>query len=631
MSHCADDTVESRVIPDSPLIAFVGTPNCGKSTLFNVLTGLRQKVGNFPGVTVNPALGNLLGHKKNIRLIDLPGIYSLAPKSPDESLTTAVLKGENAKIALPDAAVFVINGTNLEKSLFLFSQFAALKIPTIVVVTMIDEIKARGGTFDDIELEHELGVPVLSVVGHKGVGVDEIKEHLRSIGDFSIPQISSLDADSIEIRHKWARELSKNVLKLDQRDAVTERLDKIFLHPVFGPLIFLAVMLLFFQSIFTWATPLMDFIDGGFSGLADFVATIIPEGIFQNFITKGIIGGVGSVVIFLPQILILYLFITLLEECGYLARGAFLVDRIMGAFGLQGRSFIPILGSFACAIPGIMSARIIPNEKDRLTTMLIAPLMTCSARLPIYALLIAAFVPAVYLGGFLSLQALVLFGLYALAAISGLVMAWIFKKTIFKGSKLPFLMEFPPYRKPSFKSVGITLFNRGKEFLQSAGTVILIFSIILWALTEFPRADVPEGTPQLVAERMQLEQSIAGQTGKFIEPVFKPLGFDWKITIGVIGSFAAREMFVSVMGQLYSADVTETDATLREVLKTSMSLPVALSVLMFYVYALQCMSTIAVLKRETGGWKWPTFAFGYTFLLAYGVAFFVYRISLGIF
>ncbi|HYF03376.1 MAG TPA: ferrous iron transport protein B [Patescibacteria group bacterium] len=631
MSHCADETAESRVIPQSPLVAFVGTPNCGKSTLFNVLTGLRQKVGNFPGVTVNPALGTLLGNEKKIRLIDLPGIYSLSPKSPDEALTASVLKGESKKIEMPDAAVFVINGTNLEKSLFLFSQFAALKIPSVVVVTMIDEIKSRGGIFDDIELEHELGVPVLSVVGHKGVGVDEIKEQLCSVADFAIPQISSLHDDSIEKRHLWARELSKQVLKLEQRDAVTERLDRFFLHPFFGPMIFLAVMLLFFQSIFTWATPLMDFIDGGFSALADFAATITPEGIIQNFVTKGLIGGVGSVVIFLPQILILYLFITLLEECGYLARGAFLVDRIFGVFGLQGRSFIPILGSFACAIPGIMSARIIPNEKDRLTTMLIAPLMTCSARLPIYALLIAAFVPTVYFWGFLSLQALVLFGLYALAAVSGLVMAWLFKKTIFKGSKLPFLMEFPPYRMPSFKSVMITLYNRGKEFLQSAGTVILVFSVILWALTEFPRAEVPEGMPQITADKIQLEQSIAGQAGKLIEPLFKPLGFDWKISVGVIGSFAAREMFVSVMGQLYAADVTETDATLREVLKTSMSLPVALSVLAFYVYALQCMSTIAVLKRETGGWKWPAFAFGYTFLLAYGVSFLVYQVSRGIF
>lgn len=611
-----------------PTVAFVGTPNCGKSTLFNLLTGLHQKVGNFPGVTVEPAIGTLKLPSSELQLIDLPGTYSLHPKSKDEELTLSALQGKEAELPKPDGVVFVIDGTNVEKALFLFSHFAELQIPSIAVVTMIDAIKAQGGALDDITLEQQLGIPVLTVVGSKGIGAHEIKDQLSKLHEFKLPHSWSQQPLETSERYEKARELTQAVLNIHFHDKRTERLDKVFLHPVLGPLVFLFVMAFFFQSIFTWAKPLMDGIDGGFQWAQDLVTTLVPEGLFQSFLAKGVIAGVGSVLVFLPQIVMLNFFIVVLEDCGYLSRAAFLIDRMMGVFGLQGRSFIPLLGSFACAIPGIMSARIIPSEKDRMATMLVAPLMTCSARLPVYALLISAFVPAIMIGGIFSLQAMILGGLYVLAALSGLVIAAVFKRTMFRGSKLPFLIEFPPYRLPTFRNLVITVGNRSKEFLKSAGTIILVLSVILWALTEFPRTSVPEGTQPLEAARIQLENSYAGQMGKTIQPIFAPLGFDWKLTIGVIGSFAAREVFVSVLGQLYSADVSESDAPLREILSKTIPLPAALSILAFYVYALQCISTIAVLKRETGTWKWPMFAFGYTFVLAYGLSFLVYRLSL---
>ncbi len=609
-------------------IAFVGTPNSGKSTLFNVLTGLRQKVGNFPGVTVEAGIGNITINGSNFRLIDLPGTYSLSPKSRDEELTLAVLEGRDHTLPKPNTVVFIIDGTNIEKGLFLFSHFAELGLPTIVVVTMIDAIKAQGGALDDITLERELGVPVLSVVGHKGIGVDELTDQFTRLSEFSIPKKWSESPNSHHERYAAARELAHRVINISYKDRRSELLDKIFLHPILGPVVFLVVMALFFQSIFTWAKPLMDGIDGSFGFLQEIIGNSLPEGLLRSFITKGLIGGVGSVLIFLPQILLLNLFIVILEDCGYLSRAAFLVDRVMGVFGLQGRSFIPLLGSFACAIPGIMSARIIPSEKERMATMLVAPLMTCSARLPVYALLISAFVPAQLIGGVFSLQGMVLGGLYVLAAVSGLLIAGVFKRTMFRGSKLPFLIEFPPYRMPSLKSLFVTVWNRSREFLRTAGGIILVLSVILWALTEFPRTDIPTGTTEIEASRMQLENSFAGILGKGIQPIFAPLGFDWKLTIGVIGSFAAREVFISVMGQLYSADVSVSDAPLREILSHAIGLPTALAVLAFYVYALQCISTLAVLKRETGSWKWAGFAFGYTFILAYGLSFLVYRIAL---
>ncbi|MBU3699036.1 MAG: ferrous iron transporter B [Candidatus Kapabacteria bacterium] len=603
-------------------VAVVGTPNVGKSTLFNELTGLQQKVGNFPGVTVEPLIGRITEGGETVELIDLPGIYGFSPTSEDEKLTVDVLRGHHGSIPAPDAVLLVMNAASPDKCLVLFSQLASTGLPVVVASTMVDTVKAGGGTFDDIGLGHRLAVPVVPVVGRKGIGVGDLRDTLMQHA-WTIPE-ATLDASaSIEDRFAWAHEVSSEVLLAPRRDKRTERLDAVLLHPVWGTLTFLIVMGLFFQSIFTWAQPLMDLIDSGVGMLQSAAKDRIDQPLLQSFVTNGIIGGVGSVIVFLPQILLLNLLVTFLEECGYLARAAFLVDRAMGLFGLQGRSFIPLLGSFACAIPGIMSARIIPSYRDRMATIMATPLMTCSARLPVYLLLISAIIPATSVMGVVSLQALVMAGLYGAGALSGLLIALVLKRTLFRGGVVPFLIEFPPYRLPSAKSIGVTMVNRSMDFLKTAGTVILAFSVALWILTELPRADVPEGTTEIEASRLQIEQSYAADLGRTLQPVFAPLGFDWRLTLGVLSSYAARETFVSAMGQIYAADVHETDAPLRKVLSQRYSISVGLSLLAFYVFALQCISTMAIMKRETGSWKWPALAFVITFVLAYGSAWIV--------
>lgn len=606
-------------------ITFVGTPNCGKTTIFNALTGLHQKVGNFPGITVEPVIGTLHGQDTLVNIIDLPGIYSFFPKSSDEQLSVDIITNTTTHVPNTEYIAIVLDGSSLEKSLFLFTYIAQLGIPAIAVVTMVDEIKARYGSLDDITLEQILGVPVIPVVGQKGIGLQDLAEILQHPEQFCVPHtIISADAD-IEQRHAKVREIIGQVLTI-KADVLSEKLDSFFLHPFIGPIVFLCVLAVFFQSIFTWAEPLMTGIEALCSLGQDYVRTLMPNSVLRDFITDGVIAGVGSVIVFLPQIILLNIIIVFLEDCGYLSRAAFLIDRIMGIFGLQGRSFIPLLGSYACAIPGIMSTRIIPSEKDRMTTIMIAPLMTCSARLPVFTLLVGACIPSAIIGGIFSLQAIVLAALYFLAALSGLVIAFIFKKTLFRGGTLPFLLEFPPYRIPSLRSMIVVVWNRSKEFIKNAGSVILIFSIFLWVLTEFPKAEIPSGLTETQAERLQLEQSYAGQLGKILQPVFAPLGFDWKMTIGVIGSFAAREVFVSVMGQLYSADVSESDLQLRAILRQTIPLAAAVSIILFYVYALQCISTIAIIKKETGSWKWAALAFAYTFILAYATAFMGYNL-----
>lgn len=608
-------------------IAVVGTPNTGKSTLFNVLTGLQQRVGNYPGVTVEPLLGTVTQDGKRVHLIDLPGTYSLSSASEDERMTVDVLRGVHPTIPRPDAILFVMNASNPEKCLALYSQLAALGLPMLVCITMIDTVKAAGGGFDDIAMYHEFGVRILPVVGSKGLGIGDVKSALVTEGDARIPNVVVASDATIEERFTWARDVERRFWHHGRTDARTERLDRILLHPILGTVIFVLVMVLFFQSIFWWASPLMDGIDAAMSAVRESIATSMGDTLLSSFISNGLIAGVGSVIVFLPQILILNVFITILEECGYLARAAFLVDRFMGLFGLQGRSFIPLLGSFACAIPGIMSARIIPSYRDRMATIMATPFMTCSARLPVYALLISACIPATQLWGVLSVQGVVLTALYVAGALSGLLIALLLKRTMFKGGVVTFLMEFPPYRMPSWKSLWITVYNRSKDFLKTAGTVIVVFSVILWVFTALPRVDVPANTPPLQAAQMQMEGSYAATVGKAIQPLFAPLGFDWKITLGVLSSYAARETFVSAMGQIYAADVSESDVPLRTVLHTTIPLATGLSILAFYVYALQCVSTMAIMKRETGSWKWPAIAFAMTFVLAYTASLLVFTIA----
>ena len=605
-------------------VAVVGTPNVGKSTLFNELTGLQQRVGNFPGVTVEPIVGTVTIEKSSVSLIDLPGVYSLSAVSEDEQLTSDVLRGVHPSIPKPDAVLLVMNGRSPEKCLVLYSQIASLGLPIIVVVTMVDSVKAAGGAFDDIGLFHLLGVNIFAVVGTKGLGIGDVK-HALVQETWTQPLFVVDEKATIEERFVWARSVIDRVVIRGAEDTKSLFIDRILLHPVWGTVAFILIMAVFFQSIFTWAQPLMSLIEDGIKLVQISVSNHISYPILRSFVMKGLIGGVGSVIVFLPQILILNVLITLLEECGYLARAAFLVDRAMGLFGLQGRSFIPLLGSFACAIPGIMSARIIPSYRDRMATIMATPLMTCSARLPVYILLIGAVIPTSTIFGFISVQAAVMASLYVLGALSGLLIALVLKRTMFRAGVVPFLIEFPPYRLPSWKSVGITMIGRTKDFLRTAGTVILAFSIGLWILTELPRAQNVESMQRIDAERVQIEQSYAADIGKAIQPLFAPLGFDWRITLGVLSSYAARETFISAMGQIYATDVSESDLPLRDVLHNELPLNVGLSVLAFYVYALQCVSTMAIMKRETGSWKWPALSFVITFVLAYGASLIVYN------
>jgi ferrous iron transport protein B len=626
-------------------VAVVGTPNAGKSTLFNALTGLRQRVGNFPGVTVEPMLGVVRAHGESAELIDLPGIYGLEASSEDERLTVDVLTGAHPGIEKPSAILLVIDGSEPEKGLALYAALATLDLPIALAVTMVDTIKARGGRFDDIGLSHELGIPILPVVGTKGVGVGEVVDwilikHQKPKTENQIwtadsepytahgAQHTAHGAPHTAHRLSSARDIVSRYVQHGERDTVSERLDSVLLHPVWGTVVFVAVMAVFFQSIFTLASPVMDLIESLVGGLQNSVYHAFgAQSIVGSFLAKGLIAGVGSVLVFLPQILILNVAVTVLEECGYLARAAFLVDRVMGIFGLQGRSFIPLLGSFACAIPGIMSARIIPSYRDRMATIMAAPLMTCSARLLVYALIISAVIPPTLLWGVFSIQAVIMAGLFVLGALSGLLVALALKRTLFRGAVVPFLIEFPPYRMPSAKSVWVTLVGRTKDFVVTAGTVILAFMVGLWILTELPRADVSAAATPLQAQQEQLEQSYAASLGKAIQPVFAPLGFDWKLTLGIIGSYAARETFVGVMGQIHAADVSESDRPLREVLAASMPLATGLALLVFYVYALQCVSTMAIMKRETGSWKWPLMAFALNFVMAYAAALLVVRLA----
>lgn len=613
-------------------IAIVGSPNAGKTSLFNALTGLRAKTANYPGVTVSRREATVrLGDRRMI-LVDLPGTYGLDPISPDEAVVTDALHGRIDGVEQPDALVIVADATSLDRSLFLVAEFLELDLPTCLVLTMIDEVAARRGAIDFERLSAALGIPVVGVVGHKGLGLDRLTALLADPHRWERPIIAP-PAD-LEERTGWVDSIVATVMSPLEVDRRTRRIDAVLLHPVSGVLAFVVVMLAFFQSIFTLATPIVDRLDTQLASLADTARDAIG-GTLGDLVADGVIAGVGSVLVFLPQITLLFLIIGLLERVGYLARAALLADRVMGRFGLEGRSFIAMLSSFACAVPGIMSTRTIPNERHRIATMMSAPLMTCSARLPVFTLLIAAFVPDQTVLGPIRSQGLVLFGLYVLGSISGLVYAAALSRTMLAGPSAPFMMELPPYRRPTARAVLLHVWDGAWSFIRKAGTVILVATLALWVLLTLPRSTAPAGIDPAQTASYEMEHSIGGRIGIAMEPVFSPLGFDWRTNVAILGSLAAREVFVSTLSVTTASDseaaLPDRLKTLRHADGTKVFDPATVgALLVFFVYALQCLSTIAVLRRESNSWKWPAVAMGSMLALAYLAALVTHTVIEGI-
>ncbi len=624
----------ATLAPRGPVrLGLVGSPNSGKTTLFNALTGLRARVGNYPGVTVERREGDAVVDGARLRVIDLPGIYSLSPLSPDEAVVARVLGGEIAEVPPPDGIVLTVDACTIERSLLLVAEVLRLGVPVCLVLTMVDELRARRGQIDRERLSDALGVPVVGVVGHRGLGLGELRKLLPHPERWSRPAL--LPPSEPRERDAWlASVLARVLVQRPGPSLSTEAIDRIVLHPVLGTLLFALVMVLFFQLIFAWATPAMDAIDSAVGAASAALRAALPPGLASDFLVDGVLAGVGSVVVFLPQILLLFTLLHALEDIGYMARAAFVVDRLMGRIGLEGRAFVALLSSYACAVPGIMATRTIPSPRQRLVTILVSPLMTCSARLPVYALLIGAFVPATEVWGFLGLQGLVLLGLYGLGATAALGAASVLSRTVGRGDALPFYLELPPYRVPPLRLLVAQVWGAARAFLRRAGTIILGVSIVLWVLLSFPRTPVPDGMPPAEAARVALEHSAAGRIGHALEPVIAPLGFDWKIGVGLIASLAAREVIVATLAQIYAAS-DEDAGSLRDAIRADRDprsgQPVftpatVASLLVFFVFALQCASTLATIGRETNSWRWPAFAFSYLLALAYGASFLTHRV-----
>jgi ferrous iron transport protein B len=622
----------NQAVDDPPplRLGLLGGPNSGKTTLFNALTGLRGRVGNYPGVTVERREGAMRLDGRRAVLVDLPGTYSLDPLSPDEAVVNRVLDGQFEDP--PDALVVVADACTLERSLLFVGQVLQLDLPACLVLTMTDELRARGGFLDLHRLEVALGIPVLGVVGHRGLGLEALQSLLAHPEKWSRPVIPP--PEEIVDRAAWADSvLGAALARRPGASRATEAIDRIVLHPVAGSALFALVMVTFFQLVFAWAAPAMDRIDATVASVAGGVRAALPPGLLSDFLADGLVAGVGAVVIFLPQIALLFGLLHLLEDVGYMARAAFVIDRVMGRIGLEGRSFVALLSSYACAVPGIMATRTIPSPRNRLVTILVAPLMTCSARLPVYALLIGAFVPATSVAGPLGLQGLTLLGLYLLGALSALTVASVLQRTVLPGEALPFYMELPPYRAPTLRLWLSQVWGSVWAFLRRAGTIILAASVVLWLMLTFPRAEPPPGASAAEARRHGLEHSLAGRAGHAIEPVVAPLGFDWKIGVGLLASLAAREVIVSTLAQIYAASEEET--SLRRAVREDVDprtgqrvfTPATVaSLLVFFVFALQCLSTIAIMRRETNSWRWPAFAFSYLLALAYGASFATHRL-----
>jgi len=707
-------------------VAVIGNPNTGKSTLFSALTGVHSRIGNYPGVTVEKKVGWFDHAGQRIQLVDLPGTYSLSPRSTDEMVSVDVLLGRQPDVGQVDAVVCIVDASNLERNLYVVSQVLDTGLPTVLVLNMWDVALARGISIDVDELSARLGVTVVTCEAHRRTNLNDIKDAVVSVAgaehrvplrllpsnfydelnalrgqfhggsppDYLLERLlldpgghvermlthsnanglaASLSAArerlrdagvripavEAKVRYAWARQLLDGVVTAPPLRAttLTDRIDHWLTHRVWGLAVFCLLMFGIFQSIYTGAQPLMVGIETGQNWIADGVASVMPPGPFRSLLVDGVIAGVGGVLVFLPQIVLLFLFIAILEDCGYMARAAFLMDKLMTKVGLSGKSFVPLMSSFACAVPGIMATRVIENRRDRMVTILVAPLMSCSARLPVYVLMIGAFVPATYVGGWLPLQGTVLFAMTALGAVVAVPIAWLLKKTLFRGETPPFVMELPTYKWPSPRIVLHRVYDRAKAFVQRAGTLIFATNVLVWALAYFPGDHRPadqlatqideleESSPQraaLVAAHNQmserlLERSVLGQLGHSIEPAIAPLGWDWRIGVGVLASFPAREVIISTLGTIYSlgGDVDEQNAQLTEALRAATwpdgrpvyTVPVALSIMVFFALCAQCASTLMVIRRETNHWGWAAFTFGYMTALAYAAAFTTYQIS----
>jgi ferrous iron transport protein B len=629
VSSAPDATPESPSANGNvPLVALVGPPNAGKTTLFNRLTGLRHKVANYPGVTVERRVGTCqLPDGRKVEIVDLPGVNSFSARTLDEQVTRDVLHGEAEGIRAPDAVLLIVDSTRLEPHLMLVEPTLDLGLPSMLALNMWDELEERDGGLEVGVLGEQLGLEAVPTVARTGVGMDAIHRFLAEVADRGRLRHPAhekhrvLDARTLPVldtfteRRQHIRELSQAAnFRPPGPSRLTRRLDSVFLHRVWGPVVFIGIGLLVFQAIFTWATPFMDGIEVLIASSGGWLASTLPDAWYRSLLVDGVWAGVGSVIVFLPQILILFLFLGILEDSGYMARAAVIADRLMYRVGLQGRAFLPLLSAYACAVPAILAARTVGDERDRLTTMFVAPFMTCSARLPVYALLIAAFIPEQpLLGPLLGTRAATLLGLYALGALAAIVTAFLIRRTLLRGERGAFVMEMPPYRVPSVRSLATRLWDRSGIFLKRAGKIIFMVTVILWGLTQVPRVG---------GEPPPFEESVLAQVGQVMEPAIEPLGFNWKIGVGLVSSLAAREVIVGTLGTIYGVEeADEGSMELQANLKQDLDLGGAIALLIFFVFALQCMSTVAIMKRETAGWKWPIIQWSYMLALAYGGAF----------
>ena len=611
----------------SPLVALLGNPNCGKTALFNRLTGSRQKVANYAGVTIERKEGSFTSPAGTaFRLLDLPGAYSLSAHTPDEAITRDVVAGLRAGETPPNAVICVVSAVNLRLNLRLVLEIQRLGLPMIMALNMVDVAKKRGITIDTVRMAQELGMPVVETVAVQAGGEKQLLRVLDQMpfGEVTTPfPLSVIDAVSVEETQREVRRIL-DVCTSHESDTgnLTEQIDQVVLHPLAGPAILAAIMFLVFQAVFSWAAVPMDMIKNGVDAVATWIGSGLSEGPLRSLLVEGIMGGVGSVLVFLPQILILFFFILVLEDCGYLPRAAFLLDRLMGRVGLSGRAFIPLLSSFACAIPGVMAARTIQNPRDRLITIMIAPLMTCSARLPVYALIIAAFIPNRDVGIF-NLQGLVLFILYAAGILSAMAVAWVFQRIMGSHGQQPLMLELPSYHWPHLRNLALGLWERARIFLTRVGTTILVLMILVWFLSSFPGA--PEG-----ATHPAIYYSVAGLIGRGLSVIFEPIGFGWQICIALVPGMAAREVAVGALGTVYALSASGADvaSSLTPLIQQSWSLATALSLLAWYVFAPQCLSTLSVVKRETGTLRYPLIMAAYMFALAYIASFITYRVAL---